>query len=60
MVIYLARDLQPGTAQPEADEIIEVQFVSLKKCVAMVLSGRIQDAKTICGVLWLDHQRRQR
>jgi ADP-ribose pyrophosphatase len=60
MVIYLARDLQPGTAQPEADEIIEVQFVPLKKCVAMVVSGRIQDAKTICGVLWLDHQRRQR
>jgi ADP-ribose pyrophosphatase len=59
MVIYLARDIQPGTAHPEADEIIEVQFVPLKKCVAMVVSGAIQDAKTICGVLWLDQQRRQ-
>jgi ADP-ribose pyrophosphatase len=59
MVIYLARDLQPGTAQPEADESIEVQFVPLRKCVAMVVSGAIQDAKTICGVLWLDQQRRQ-
>ena len=59
MVIYLAHDLQPGTAQPEADEIIEVQFVALKKAVAMVVSGAIQDAKTICGVLWLEQQRRQ-
>ncbi len=59
MVIFLARDLQPGPAHPEADEIIEVQFVALKKAVAMVVSGAIQDAKTICGVLWLEQQRRQ-
>ena len=56
MVIYLARELTAGTAQPEADEIIEIQFVPLKKCVAMVVSGAIQDAKTICGVLWLEQQ----
>jgi hypothetical protein len=38
--------------------VIELQFVALKKVVAMVVSGAIQDAKTIAGVLWLDQQRR--
>ena len=59
MSIYLARDLTPGTAQPEGDEVIKIQFVPLKKAVAMVLGGRIQDAKTIAGVLWLDQQSRR-
>ena len=59
MSIYLARDLTPGTAQPENDEVIKIQFVPLKKAVAMVLGGRIQDAKTIAGVLWLDQQSRR-
>src|SRR5256885_14152075 len=59
MSIYLARDLTPGTAQPEDDEVIKIQFVPLKKAVAMVLGERIQDAKTIAGVLWLDQQSRR-
>jgi ADP-ribose pyrophosphatase len=59
MSLFLARDLRPGPAQPEDDEAIEIQFVPLKKAVAMVVSGAIQDAKTIAGVLWLDQQRRQ-
>lgn len=59
MSIYLARDLTPGTAQPEHDEVIKIQFVPVKKAVAMVLGGRIQDAKTIAGVLWLDQQSRR-
>lgn len=58
MSIYLATDLRPGVAQPEEDEVIEIQFVPLKKAVAMVVSGAIQDAKTIAGVLWLDQQQR--
>lgn len=58
MSLFLARDLRVGTAQPEDDEAIEIQFVALKKAVAMVVNGAIQDAKTIAGVLWLDQQRR--
>jgi len=58
MTVYLARGLQPGDAHPEDDEVIEVEFVPLKKAVAMVVSGTIQDAKTIAGVLWLDRQSR--
>src|SRR5579885_1183897 len=60
MSIYLAKGLKPGAAQPEDDEIIELQLVPIKKAVSMVLKGTIQDAKTIAGVLWLDQQIRNR
>lgn len=58
MSIYLARGLKTGEAEPEDDEVIEIQLVPLKKAVSMVLNGTIQDAKTIAGVLWLDRQTR--
>lgn len=58
MSIYLATGLKPGAAQPEDDEVIEIQLVPLEKAVSMVLNGTIQDAKTIAGVLWLDRQTR--
>lgn len=53
MTIYLARGLQPGTAQPEADEKIAVRFFTLREAKQMALDGRIRDAKTITGILWL-------
>jgi ADP-ribose pyrophosphatase len=58
MSIYLARDLKLGTAQPEDDEVIEIKLFPLEKAVGMVINGSIEDAKTIAGVLWLDHQSR--
>ena len=57
MAIFLARDLRLGTAQPEADEVIQVRLVPLSKAVRMVMSGRIFDGKTIAGVLWLAQQK---
>ncbi len=56
MSIFLARDIKPGVAQPEADEVIAVSFIPLKKAVEMVMKGKVLDAKTISGVLWLSHQ----
>src|ERR1035441_6125735 len=53
MTIYCARDLQAGEAQPEADEKISTRFFRLSEARKMVLTGRIRDAKTICGILWL-------
>jgi ADP-ribose pyrophosphatase len=58
MSIYLARDLKLGKAQPEDDEVIEIKLFPLEKAVGMVINGSIEDAKTIAGVLWLDHQNR--
>lgn len=60
MSIYLAADLHSGTAQPEADEVIEVRFVALHEAIRMVLAGKIKDAKTIAGVFWLRHERDKR
>jgi ADP-ribose pyrophosphatase len=53
MTIYLARGLKVGVAQPEADERIEVRFFNLPEAQEMALNGRIRDAKTISGILWL-------
>jgi ADP-ribose pyrophosphatase len=53
MTIYLARGLKAGKAQPEADEKIAVRFFGLPEAKRMALQGRIRDAKTITGILWL-------
>lgn len=53
MTIFLAKGLKAGEAQPEADERIAVRFFSLAEAKSMTLKGRIRDAKTIAGILWL-------
>jgi len=53
MTIYLARGLQAGKPQPEADEQIATRFFPLSEAKRMALHGRIRDAKTISGILWL-------
>lgn len=58
MTIYLARGLQSGVAQPEADERIQTRLIPLAKARKMALEGGIRDAKTICGILWLSEKRR--
>jgi ADP-ribose pyrophosphatase len=53
MTIYLAQGLKAGQAQPEEDERIETRFFPLSEAKQMALNGRIRDAKTISGILWL-------
>ena len=53
MTIYLARGLRAGEAQPEPDEKIAIRLFALSEAKRMVLNGRIRDAKTISGILWL-------
>jgi len=53
MTIYVARGLHAGEAQPEADERIAIKFFNLSEAKQMAINGRIRDAKTICGILWL-------
>jgi ADP-ribose pyrophosphatase len=60
MTIYLARGLRAGEAQPEADEKIAIRFFPLSEARKMAVNGRIRDAKTICGILWLDRQQAKR
>jgi len=53
MTVLLARDLRPGKARPEADELIEHELVPLSRVHRFVMSGQIRDGKTIAGILWL-------
>ncbi len=55
MTIFLAQDLIAGDAAPEEDEVIRAKFFPLSTIAKMVKNGRIVDAKTIAGTLWL-HQ----
>src|SRR5271157_4291125 len=53
MTIYLARGLEAGKSRPEPDERIAIRFFPLSEAKRMALNGRIRDAKTISGILWL-------
>ena len=55
MVVFLARGLHAGPAQPEADEVILKRWVALSISVRMATTGTIRDSKTISGILWFDH-----
>lgn len=58
MTLYLARDLSPVTVTPPADEAITVRRLTLQRAQRLIRQGRIQDAKTLIGVMWLiAHQR---
>ncbi|HMD16842.1 MAG TPA: NUDIX hydrolase [Terriglobales bacterium] len=58
MTTYLAQGLQAGEAQPEPDEKIATRFFPLSEAKRMALNGRIRDAKTISGILWLAQRAR--
>ena len=58
MSLYLATGLCRGKATPEEDESIVIRMFPLSAVVRMILNGRIQDGKTIAGVLWLAQSRR--
>lgn len=57
MYLYVAEGLTPGPQRLEAGEQIQTQIVAWKDAVAGVFDGRIQDAKTMVGVLLWDHLR---
>lgn len=49
--IYVAKDLKPGHQHLDEDEFINVAAYSVDELKQMILEGRIQDSKTICGIL---------
>jgi ADP-ribose pyrophosphatase len=52
MDVFLATDLSHGEAQPEEDEQIEAKFFSVRRGIQMIRSGEINDAKTMCALLF--------
>jgi len=49
--LYLARKLKLGPANTEQHEVLEVHWLEFNEVISMVYDGRIQDAKTIIGLV---------
>ena len=54
MFLYLATELEPGPMSLDAGEEIRVRITDWAEALAMVRDGRIQDGKTIAGLLFYD------
>jgi ADP-ribose pyrophosphatase len=55
MWLYRADGLVPGKKDLDHDEFIEHETVTLKQAEKLVRTNRIEDGKTIAGILWALH-----
>lgn len=55
--LFVAQDLTPGPARPEADEQLEPRVVPWADALKMVFDGTITDAKTATAILLWDRLR---
>ncbi len=53
--LYLARELSPAVAEPEAHEVFELHWLPLAEAVARAASGEFTDAKTVAGLFRAHH-----
>ncbi|HEX2142771.1 MAG TPA: NUDIX hydrolase [Candidatus Limnocylindria bacterium] len=53
LALYLATGLHDADGQSDDDEDLELSWMSLPEALAAVDDGRVADAKSIAGVLWL-------
>ena len=51
MQVFLAEDIRPGVAEPEADEKISLLHIPLSDLLTKIETGKILDGKTILSVL---------
>ena len=56
--VWFAKGLTLGERCLDEGEFLEVGAVSVETLEALVLSGRLTDAKSMVGLLWLNHWRR--
>lgn len=49
--MYLARDLKEGASHPDPDEFLELSRVPFDTLLGQVMSGELQDAKTVAAIL---------
>lgn len=52
MTILIAEDLTLGEATPEEDEKIEIHMTPLSEVLRLIHAGKIEDGKTLIGVLY--------
>lgn len=48
--LYVAEDLTKGEAQPDEDEFLEIEAITLEQAQQYLAEGRISDAKTIMAM----------
>ncbi|MDW8322957.1 MAG: NUDIX hydrolase [Burkholderiales bacterium] len=53
LVFFLARGLEHVGHAPDHDEFIELLRLPMQEALAMIADGRICEAKTVMGLLWL-------
>jgi hypothetical protein len=53
--MFLANDLQPGEAKPDATEVFKRRTVTFAEMLARVTDGRIRDSMTVAAVLRAHH-----
>ena len=53
LTLFLATDLQPVDVRPPDDEALERSWLTLTDALAAIDDGRIRDAKSLVGILWL-------
>lgn len=58
MHLFLATDLRSGQAQPVGGEQVEPMIVTWHEALEMACDGRIEDAKSLVGILWYQVFRR--
>lgn len=54
LVYFLAEDLTYTGENMDEDEFLEILRVPLKEAIAMIGDGRIDEAKTVMGLLWYE------
>jgi ADP-ribose pyrophosphatase len=52
--IFLARKLTQSTRKLDVGEFLETFIVPFDEAIAMIRDGRISDAKSVAGLLWVD------
>ncbi len=53
MHTFLATDLTDASAAADDDEEIEASWLTLGEALGAIDDGRVRDAKTLAGILWL-------
>jgi ADP-ribose pyrophosphatase len=56
LTLFLATGLREARVDAPEDEELELSWVPLADAVAAVKDGRIVDAKSVAGILWLAHR----
>jgi ADP-ribose pyrophosphatase len=53
LTLFLATNLEAVDAAPPEDEVLERSWLTLADALAAIDDGRIRDAKSLVGILWL-------